>query len=166
MLNGINRYSRREEHLMGMPKKTRAGIIAAAATGALALAALAGTAVANAADATPSPSSSQSADANQAQQRPVEEALTGDAATKVKDAVTTKYPGVTIDRMEKDADGQSVYEAHITKADGTHVTVMLDANYAITGEATGGPGGHRGGQDGPHQDAATGSATTSSSSAA
>ena len=55
--------------------------------------------------------------------------------------------------MEKDADGQSVYEAHITKADGTHVTVLLDASYAITGEQAGGPGGHggkggKGGNDG------------------
>ena len=46
--------------------------------------------------------------------------------------------------MEKDSDGKSVYEAHITKADGTHVTVMLDASYAITGEDASGPGGHRG----------------------
>ena len=130
---------------MNMTAKTRAGIIAGVATGALALAALAGTAVANAADSTPSPSTSQSADARPDRQHTPEEALTGDAAAKVKAAVVAKYPGATIDRMEKDSDGTSVYEAHITKADGTHVTVMLDASYAITGEEAFGGKGAKGG---------------------
>ncbi len=95
--------------------------------------------------------------------RAAEEALTGDAATQVKAAVTAKYPGATIDRMEKDGDGQSVYEAHITKADGTKVTVMLDASFAVTGEATGGHGGH-GGPGGRHHDGAGDNGTAGSSS--
>ena len=130
---------------MGMTSKTRAGLIAGIATGALAIAALAGTTVANAADSTPTPS--QSAPASQGRQdmqRAPEEVLTGDAAAKVKAAVEAKYPDATIDRMEKDADGESVYEAHITKADGSHVTVLLDASYAITGESAHGPGGKGG----------------------
>jgi len=91
-------------------------------------------------------------------QRSDEALLTGDAAQSVKDAVLAKYPGATFVRVETDSDG--VYEAHITKADGTATTVELDKNFAITGEEAGGPGGHGGpggpgghggpgGQDGP-----------------
>ncbi|WP_395400583.1 hypothetical protein ACHMXB_17975 [Arthrobacter sp. UC242_113] len=77
-----------------------------------------------------------------------EEILTGDTAAKVEAAVKAVQPGATIDRMETDADG-ATYEAHITKADGTRATVLLDANFAVTGteEGFGGPGG-RGGQQG------------------
>jgi hypothetical protein len=44
--------------------------------------------------------------------------------------------------METDADG-ATYEAHITKADGTRATVLLDASFKVTGteEGMGGPGG-------------------------
>jgi hypothetical protein len=61
-----------------------------------------------------------------------EEALTGDTATSVEAAVVAAYPDATIDRMETDADG-ATYEAHITLADGTHTTVLLDDAFAITG---------------------------------
>jgi uncharacterized membrane protein YkoI len=76
-----------------------------------------------------------------------EEILTGDTAAKVEAAVKAAQPGATIDRMETDADG-ATYEAHITKADGTRATVLLDANFAVTGteEGFGGPGGHGGPQ--------------------
>ena len=40
-------------------------------------------------------------------------------------------PGGTIDRVETDSDG-SPYEAHVTKADGTKVTVKVDANFAVS----------------------------------
>jgi|GEM_PF-4605242 len=60
-----------------------------------------------------------------------ETALTGDTLTKVKAAVTAKYPGATFDRVETDRDG--AYEAHITTAAGAKVTVELDKAYAITG---------------------------------
>ena len=40
-------------------------------------------------------------------------------------------PDATIERMETDADG-ATYEAHITKADGTRATVLLDANFTVT----------------------------------
>ncbi len=58
-------------------------------------------------------------------------------------------PGGTIDRVETDNDG--VYEAHVTKADGTHVIVQVGADYAVTGtidQPQGGPGGP-GGKGGP-----------------
>ena len=83
--------------------------------------------------------------------RPAEEALTGDTATKVEAAVMAKYPEATIERMEKDANGGGVYEAHIIKADGTHVVVFLDAGFAVTGEKECGPDGgpHGGPMGGP-----------------
>jgi hypothetical protein len=77
-----------------------------------------------------------------------EEILTGDTATKVEAAVKADQPDATIERMETDADG-ATYEAHITKADGTHATVLLDANFAVTAtqdQGQGGPGDGRGRQ--------------------
>ena len=65
-----------------------------------------------------------------------EEVLTGDTATSVEAAVKAAYPDATIDRMETDAEG-AVYEAHITKADGSDATVKLDANLAVTETLTG-----------------------------
>jgi hypothetical protein len=65
-----------------------------------------------------------------------EAVLTGDTATSVEAAVTAANPGATIERMETDAEG-AVYEAHITKADGSDATVKLDATFAITGTVVG-----------------------------
>jgi hypothetical protein len=58
--------------------------------------------------------------------------LTGDTAAKVKAAVRRAYPGASFVRVETDSDG--VYEAHITKADGTPTTVEVSKAYAVTGE--------------------------------
>jgi hypothetical protein len=60
-----------------------------------------------------------------------EELLTGDTAEKVKAAALAAVPGGTIERVETDAEG-SPYEAHMTKADGTHVTVKVDSNFTVT----------------------------------
>jgi hypothetical protein len=38
-------------------------------------------------------------------------------------AAKAKVPGGTVIRVETDADGNAVYEAHMVKADGTPVTV-------------------------------------------
>lgn len=84
-----------------------------------------------------------------------EEVLTGDTATKVEAAVKAAQPGATIDRMETDADG-ATYEAHITKADGTRATVLLDANFKVTGTQAGPGGGPGGPNDGDADDAAGG----------
>ena len=65
-----------------------------------------------------------------------EAVLTGDTASSVQAAVTAAYPDATIERMETDAEG-AVYEAHITKADGSDATVKLDASFAITGTVVG-----------------------------
>ena len=79
-------------------------------------------------------------------QRSDETLLTGSTAAKVKAAVLAKYPGATFVRVETDSDG--VYEAHITKADGTEVAIEVDKSFAVTGEEQGGPGGHHGDHDG------------------
>jgi hypothetical protein len=122
-----------------------------------------------------SPSSSATAPgANQAPrdesqpQRPDETLLTGDTAEKVKAAALAKYPGATVLRIETDSDG--VYEAHLTKADGTRVTVEVDKSFAVTGDEApgpggpGGPGGH-GGPRGGGAPSASPTGTTSDTSA-
>ena len=73
--------------------------------------------------------------------------LTGDTAAKVTAAAKAKEPGATIERVETDSDG--VYEAHMVRADGTHITVQVDASFAVTGVQEGGPG-RRGGSRGDH----------------
>lgn len=65
-----------------------------------------------------------------------EELLTGDTAEKVKAAALKAVPGGTIERVETDADG-AVYEAHMTKSDGSRVTVLFDANFNVSGTETG-----------------------------
>jgi hypothetical protein len=59
-----------------------------------------------------------------------EEVLTGDVADKVTAAALEAVPGGTIERVETDDDG-ATYEAHMTDADGNHVTVTFDENYAV-----------------------------------
>jgi uncharacterized membrane protein YkoI len=72
-----------------------------------------------------------------------ENVLTGTAATKAKAAAEAAVPGATVLRVENDAEG-AVYEAHMQKSDGTHVTVKMDANFKVTGTETGGLGNHVG----------------------
>ena len=77
-----------------------------------------------------------------------EELLTGDTAEKVKAAALAAVPGGTIQRVETDAEG-SPYEAHMTKADGSEVTVKVGSDFKVTGIETGGPGGPGHGRGGP-----------------
>jgi hypothetical protein len=119
-----------------------------AALGALALG---GSAIADAASTTTqSSSSSQAAAAPTAPQGPppaggpggaqgghmangkTETLLTGDTAAKVKAAALAKVPGGTIERVETDADFGSPYEAHVRKADGTSVQVLVDDGFQVT----------------------------------
>jgi hypothetical protein len=72
-------------------------------------------------------------------QRSDETLLTGDAATKVTEAAQAKVPGGTIIRVETDADGNALYEAHMTKADGTPVTVYVDKDFNVVSTDSGGP---------------------------
>jgi hypothetical protein len=60
-----------------------------------------------------------------------EQLLTGDDAEKVRAAAVAAVPGGTVERVETDAEG-SPYEAHMTKADGTRVTVKVDGAFKAT----------------------------------
>ncbi len=73
-----------------------------------------------------------------------EQLLTGDVAAKVTAAAKAKEPGATIERVETDSEG--VYEAHMVRADGTHIIVQVGADFAVTNvqEHAGGPGGGKG----------------------
>jgi len=117
---------------------------ALAAGGLLVGGVLVGTLTASAADTTTS-----SADPNAApggpraggnideskSQRPDEELLSGDTASKVKAAALAKYPGATVLRIETDSDG--IYEAHLETTDGQRVTVEVDKAFKVTGEESG-----------------------------
>lgn len=61
-----------------------------------------------------------------------EEILTGDTAERARTAALNAVPGGTIVRLETDAEG-AVYEAHMTRPDGTPVTVKFDSNFQVTG---------------------------------
>jgi hypothetical protein len=61
----------------------------------------------------------------------VEKLLSGDTAAKVRAAALAAVPGATILRVENDAEG-SPYEAHMTKSDGSVVTVTVDSNFKVT----------------------------------
>jgi uncharacterized membrane protein YkoI len=71
-----------------------------------------------------------------------ETVLTGDTATKAIAAAKAAVPGATVMRAETDAEGAS-YEVHMTKSDGSQVTVKLDSSFNITstedGMGAGGP---------------------------
>jgi hypothetical protein len=56
--------------------------------------------------------------------------LTGDDAAKAKAAALAAVPGGTIQRVETDAEGDA-YEAHMTKADGSNVTVKMDSAFKV-----------------------------------
>jgi hypothetical protein len=45
--------------------------------------------------------------------------------------------GGTIDRVETDADGNAAYEAHMTRSDGSRVTVYVDKSFNVVGVENG-----------------------------
>ena len=69
-------------------------------------------------------------------QRSDETLLTGDTATKVEAAATARVSGATVVRSETDADGNALYEVHMTKADGTPTTVYVDKDFAVVSVET------------------------------
>jgi hypothetical protein len=73
---------------------------------------------------------------------PGETLLTGSDLAKATAAAQSAVHGGTIIRVETDSGG-ATYEAHIKKADGTTVTVKLDAAFNVTATQSGfgsGPG--------------------------
>jgi uncharacterized membrane protein YkoI len=73
----------------------------------------------------------------QHRQRADETLLTGDAASKVRAAALARVEGGTIDRVETDADGHAAYEAHMTNADGSRVTVYVNAQFEVVSVESG-----------------------------
>jgi poly(3-hydroxybutyrate) depolymerase len=65
-----------------------------------------------------------------------EEILTGDIAAQVSAAAQAAEPGATIDRMETDAEG-AAYEAHMTRADGSRITLKFDTSFKVTATESG-----------------------------
>jgi hypothetical protein len=61
---------------------------------------------------------------------PNETVLTGSDASKATAAALKAVPGGTVNRVETDS-GDAVYEAHMTKADGTQVTVKVDSSFKV-----------------------------------
>jgi hypothetical protein len=72
-------------------------------------------------------------------QRSDETPLTGDALSKVTALAKAKVPGGTIVRVETDADGNSAYEAHMVKADGSPVTVYVSKQFEVVSVESGMP---------------------------
>jgi len=76
-----------------------------------------------------------------------EPALTGDTLAQVQAAaVAAAGTGSTVMRAVADDDGVAKYEAHVVKADGTHVVVYLDESFKVVKTEAGGMG--RGGMMG------------------
>ena len=61
-----------------------------------------------------------------------EQALSSDVAAKVKAAAEAKVSGGTVERVETDVDHGSPYEAHVRKADGTELEVLVDSSFNVT----------------------------------
>jgi hypothetical protein len=74
--------------------------------------------------------------------KPVSDAITKSLTEKA----LAKYPGATVQHVESNADATS-YEVHLTKSDGTRVTLKYDKNLAFVSEENAparggmGPGG-------------------------
>jgi hypothetical protein len=83
--------------------------------------------------------------------------LSGEAAAKVKALALAKVPGGTIIRVETDADGNSAYEAHMVKADGSPATVYVNKQFEVVKVESGMPA--------PPQQGSNGSNSSSGASA-
>jgi uncharacterized membrane protein YkoI len=108
--------------------------------------ALGGSAIAGAASGGGGSSSSNNSSSAQPTNRPPaglppqrsdETLLTGDTAAKVREAALAKVSGGTIDRVETDADGHAAYEAHMTRSDGSRVTVYVNKAFEVVGVQSG-----------------------------
>jgi uncharacterized membrane protein YkoI len=127
---------------MSMSRKVRKGAAGVAALGALGLG---GSAIADAAS-----NGSNAQQQSGSAQRPdpttpgghvgdngkTEVALPDDVAAKVKAAAQAKVPGGTVERVETDVDHGSPYEAHVRKADGTELEVLVDRDFDVTDVVT------------------------------
>ena len=156
--------------MSSQPRKLRTWIVvgAAAVGAALGGAALAGaatggsttaatTATSTATGSAPSGQPANAPDPATVTHGPNETLLTGTTADKVKATALAAVPGGTIIRVETDSAG-SPYEAHVTKSDGSQVTVKIDADFKVTTIDQGFGAGPNGGQAPSGAPAASGSA--------
>ena len=65
-----------------------------------------------------------------------EQALSASVAAKVKAAALAKVSGGTVERVETDVDHGSPYEAHVRKADGTQLEVLVNESFQVTAVTT------------------------------
>jgi hypothetical protein len=135
---------------MSLSHRIRQSVIGVAALGA---AALGGSALAGAATSSTTTTPGTSGAAGSSSQSPAppanrrdptkpgghvgangktEQALSTDAAAKVKAAAEAKISGGTVLRVETDVDHGSPYEAHVRKPDGTEVEVLVDSSFDVT----------------------------------
>jgi hypothetical protein len=134
-----------------------AGAVGATAIGANAQSSSGGSSPGASTPSASGPSASRSAgaphqpgDRGSAPVRLDEKSVSADVAAKLKAAALKAVPGGTVYRVETDA-GDAAYEAHMTKSDGTLVTVKFDKNLKVSkvesgmGEGDPAPAGHPGG---------------------
>src|SRR6266704_4647088 len=121
-------------------KKRWVGAVGLLAAGAISGGVLAGTLSASAgrnpaaSDSTPSSSSKGNASppgpGGAEPVRPDEKSVSSATAATLRAAALKAVPGGTVYRIETDA-GDGVYEAHMTKAGGSFVTVKFDKNLKV-----------------------------------
>ena len=150
-----------------MEKKQRSLALAGAGIAAAAALGLTGATVAGAAETTAATAeSTQGGEAakppGRGGMRDAGGALTADAASKAVTAAQGEVDGGTVNGVRALATGSFV--VHVTKSDGTHVHVVLDATFGVTSVEEGGMG--RGGRDkpAPEGDDSTGSTEPSGTS--
>jgi hypothetical protein len=108
-----------------------AAVIAGVAAGSYGIASAASGSGSSSSGQLSSAAQSQSAQRGWGGQRSDETLLTGDTLSKVQAAALAKVSGGTIVRVETDADGNAAYEAHMTKADGSLVTVYVNKDFDV-----------------------------------
>jgi uncharacterized membrane protein YkoI len=85
----------------------------------------------------PTSGNARPSDSSWGGQRSDETLLTGDTKSKVEAAAVAKVgTGATVVRVETDADGHAAYEVHMTKADGTPVTVYVATSFDVVSVET------------------------------
>jgi uncharacterized membrane protein YkoI len=89
------------------------------------------TAPSSSSSATPSPRTPDWTKGGHQANGKTETALTGDDLAQANAAAEAAVPGATAQRAETDAEG-ATYEVHMTKADGSVVTVKLDSSFTVT----------------------------------
>jgi uncharacterized membrane protein YkoI len=137
--------SRRIQALALLGGGVAAGVIGAFAIGASAQDTTTGTgSTSTSAPAAPPPGAPHGRGANR------EVPVTGSKAATLKAAALAKYPGSTVQDVTTETDNSSAaYEVHLTKSDGTHVSVLFDSKLTYVSTETGGPGRFGGPGRGP-----------------